>query len=66
MKKSKYILEVLVVVAMSVGFVFKTYLDGFDSNSFLSITTIILLGTTFYESYKKDKLIAKLQEKNLK
>ncbi|MBT0879455.1 hypothetical protein AVBRAN12640_07470 [Campylobacter sp. RM12640] len=66
MKKSKYILEVLVVVAMSVGFVFKTYLDGFDSNSFLSITTIILLGTTFYESYKKDKLIAKLQVKNLK
>lgn len=66
MKKSKYILEVLVVVAMSVGFVFKTYLDGFDSNSFLSITTIILLGTTFYESYKKDKLIAKLQVKNFK
>lgn len=66
MKKSKYILEVLVVVAMSVSFVFKTYLDGFNSNSFLSITTIILLGTTFYESYKKDELIAKLQAKNLK
>lgn len=66
MQKSKYILEVLVVVFMSVGFIFKTYLDGFDSNSFLSITTIILLGTTFYESYKKDKLILKLQAKNLK
>lgn len=65
MQKSKYILEVLVVVFMSVGFIFKTYLDGFDSNSFLSITTIILLGTTFYESYKKDKIIAKLQ-KNFK
>lgn len=66
MQKSKYILEVLVVAFMSVGFIFKTYLDGFDSNSFLSITTIILLGTTFYESYKKDKLILKLQAKNLK
>lgn len=65
MQKSKYILEVLVVVFMSVGFIFKTYLDGFDSSSFLSITTIILLGTTFYESYKKDKLILKLQAKNL-
>lgn len=66
MQKSKYILEVLVVVFMSVGFIFKTYLDGFDSSSFLSITTIILLGTTFYESYKKDKLILKLRTKNLK
>ena len=65
MQKSKYILEVLVVVFMSVGFVFKTYLDGFDSNSFLSITTIILLGTTFYESYKKDKLILKLQKEKI-
>lgn len=65
MQKSKYILEVLVVVFMSVGFIFKTYLDGFDSNSFLSITTIILLGTTFYESYKKDKLILKLQKERI-
>lgn len=65
MQKSKYVLEILVVVFMSVGFIFKTYLDGFDSNSFLSITTIILLGTTFYESYKKDKLILKLKKERI-
>lgn len=66
MKKSKYILEVLVVVAMSVYFVLELILKGFADVEYLTLITAVLLGTTFYESYKKDKLIAKLQVKNLK
>lgn len=65
MQKSKYILEVLVVVAMVLYFVLELILKGFADVEYLTLITAILLGTTFYESYKKDKLILKLQKERI-
>lgn len=65
MQKSKYILEVLVVVAMSLYFVLELILKGFADAEYLTLITAILLGTTFYESYKKDKLILRLQKERI-
>ncbi|MBZ7987765.1 hypothetical protein [Campylobacter canadensis] len=62
MQKPKYVLEILVVVFMSFYFVLELILNGFAEVEYLTLITVILLSTTFYESYKKDKIIAKLQK----
>lgn len=62
MQKSKYVLEILVVVFMSFYFVLEFILNGFAEVEYLTLITVILLSTTFCESYKKDKIIAKLQK----
>lgn len=51
---------------MGVSFVFDLVSNGFLGASFFTLTTAILLGVSFYESYAKDKIILKLKEEKYK